>query len=213
MMEKANRYGNLIEALDTLQYRGVQHLRYLEVGTYNGVRAGQLLENWLGRNDRTTATYYGFDLFAVLSEEMRKTEFSKSKPTPPRDVARENILFRLKFIKHAVKRCDINLFQGNTRETLPKVCSRFPEMSLIFIDGGHSLETIRSDWNAVKNLMGFNTVVLFDDFYEGRDDVGCLSLIRELSDASNYCVEKLGPVDHVDSTGLDIRMIKVTLAS
>jgi hypothetical protein len=39
----------------------------------------------------------------------------------------------------------IFLFKGDTREVLPKVVNTLPMMDFIFIDSGHSLETIEND--------------------------------------------------------------------
>jgi predicted O-methyltransferase YrrM len=60
-----------------------------------------------------------------------------------------------------------NLIQGNTRITLP---AHEGEYDFAFIDGGHSVETIRSDWENVKRLMKPGGVVVFDDYYEGMPE-------------------------------------------
>jgi len=59
-----------------------------------------------------------------------------------------------------------------------------PNVDLAFIDGGHSIETIRNDYEAVKGAK----VVVLDDFYVPQDDepditkFGCNALLSELDD-------------------------------
>jgi hypothetical protein len=57
----------------------------------------------------------------------------------------------------------IFLFKGDTREVLPKVVNTLPMMDFIFIDGGHSLETMENDWRYAQVVMGLNTFVVFDE--------------------------------------------------
>ena len=69
---------------------------------------------------------------------------------------------------------DYQLTAGNTRETLKDMAVDFA-----FIDGGHSIETIRGDYEALK----YSRFILFDDYYEGGIDIekfGCNEIIRPL---------------------------------
>lgn len=193
-----SRYDNLKAALEEIRRRGTRHLRLLEVGTYDGVRGASLLRHWMGHDDKFTAEYHGFDLFEGLTEEMSKAELSKSK-LPPSAI---EVLNRLT----QVPRAAVKLYKGNTRTTLPEQAENLPEMSLIFVDGGHSLETIESDWNSIRGLIGPETIVLFDDYYENRSDFGCKPLIQGLR---GYTVELLDPVDHIPQNDLRIRMARV----
>jgi hypothetical protein len=49
-------------------------------------------------------------------------------------------------------------------------------MDLIFIDGGHRLETVWSDWLGVQPLLDENTLVRFDDYWN-REQAGCKTLV------------------------------------
>lgn len=197
-----SRYDNLTVALDNLRVNHrVTHLRFLEVGTYDGVRATQLLRRWLGFGEKFTAEYHGFDLFEFLTPQMSKAELSKSK-LPPSSL---EVMKRM----NGLPRTTVKLYKGNTRETLPKSAEELPPMNLIFVDGGHSLETIESDWNAVKQLLDPQTIVLFDDYYENRDDFGCKPLICGLH--LPYRTTLLEPVDYIEHNNLRIRMARVTL--
>jgi hypothetical protein len=136
---------------------------------------------------------------------MSKAELSKSKLPPSEDEV-------LKAMRQAVSsRAKIQLHKGNTRETLAFAAKVLPEMSLIYVDGGHSLETIASDWEHVRQLMMHGTQVIFDDYYENRTDYGCKTLIDGLAAQKVYKVQLLDPVDVIEQNGLEIRMAKVTL--
>lgn len=213
-----NRYQNLFEAIKEIRKSGKTHLRLLEVGTYDGVRACQLLGTWFAEGKDLSATYVGFDLFEDMTQELTAAELSKSRlPPSAREVVRR--------IASAVPKASVKLQKGNTRDSLPRYVAENPQpFDLIFIDGGHSLDTIASDWNAVKELMDYNTIVLFDDYYENREDFGCrpqLGLIEQIARhdtaggeapfVPKYAVTVLDPMDVVPHTQLDIRMAKVKL--
>ena len=77
---------------------------------------------------------------------------------------------------------------------MPKVISELPIMDLVFIDGGHSIETIENDWKFTQKLMDKETIVIFDDFWTGiwgqRKDAGCQNLVNKL-DKSMFDVKIL----------------------
>lgn len=205
-MTQAGRYRNLDLALDELARRSLPALRYLDIGTYDGVRAAQLLRRWYAETGRPWH-YYGFDLFEHLTPEKAKQELAKSRLPPP-------LVEVHKRLSAVPGKAHLALFAGDTRELLPRMVPNFPAMDLIFLDGGHSLETVRSDWEAIQPLMRpGHTVVLLDDYYENRDDVGCRRLVDQLRrpPQSRYSIELLEPVDRYDHTRLTIRMVKIAL--
>ncbi len=131
--------------------------------------------------------YFGFDLFEDLSEDLLRKEGSK-KP-PPYSV-----------VQHKLEKtgANIRLFKGDTKITLPRFISGIGEVDFIFIDGGHSVETIRSDWNHVKELMGKDTVAIFDDYYVNENPeiagLGCQAIVDHL-DQDLFDVNLLEPTD------------------
>ena len=74
-----------------------------------------------------------------------------------------------------------------------------------------TIEEKTIDWNNLSKFVLSKTVVLFDDYYDNRDDVGCKQLITKLDDDSDFLVKYLYPVDIINS--LQIRMVKVQRAS
>jgi predicted O-methyltransferase YrrM len=155
------RYKYLLEIIKNHKVKKI-----MEIGTWNGNHALQMIEEAKKYSSLETIQYYGFDLFESLDNKTTLKEFAK---TPP---LLEVVCKKLK--KTNVK---INLYQGFTQDTLPKVISKLPKMDFIFIDGGHSIETIKSDWQYVKRVMNEDTIVIFDDYWN-IDNSGCKEVIE-----------------------------------
>jgi len=128
--------------------------RILEIGTWNGNRAIEMCQ--------FGAEYVGFDLFEEATDETDAEEMNVKAHHNVGDV-------REKLIEAGVV---ANLIPGNTNETLPayRENSGGCPFDFAFIDGGHSIETIQSDWNTVRHLMKPGGLVVFDDYYEGPID-------------------------------------------
>lgn len=142
----AGRYRLIPFLIDAVQPQSI-----IEVGTWNGHRARQMLSRALLHKD--SVNYLGFDLFEAGSTDD--------------DVREKNVKphFSLEAVNATlVDFCESNsgatfqLVPGDTRKTL-KEC----RADLVFIDGGHSVETIRSDYAGVAG----SRYVLFDDYYHG----------------------------------------------
>lgn len=125
----------------------------MEIGTWNGGRALEMIEQV------PHAKYYGFDLFETANNETDE----KEKNVKPHHKA-DDIAGLLQ-----VNKVHAELYAGDTKETLPIFLEKHGENSIdfAFIDGGHSVETIRSDWENVKKAIKKGGVVVFDDWYEG----------------------------------------------
>ena len=153
------RYEHLLQAI-----REKQPTAIMEIGVWNGMRALSML------NLAPKAKYYGFDLFEDATAQTDKEELN-SKPHN----AMQTVWDRLTGF-------DVALVKGNTRETLPL----FNEpVDFVFIDGGHSVETIRSDWENVKRVIVPGARVFFDDYLTATPiDYsslwGCNAVVKDL---------------------------------
>lgn len=151
------RYDQLLRAVREKQPKAI-----LEVGTWNGERALQML------NIAPDAVYYGFDLF--------------EDATPETDAEELNVKAHHYIERVAMKLGErAHLFKGNTRETL----KAFNEpVDFVWLDGGHSVETIRSDWENVKRVLTPDAWVFLDDYYTGPEidtsRFGCNQLVADL---------------------------------
>lgn len=203
--KRFDRYEALYAVAEDIIAERRDGMVFLEVGTYDGARAIDLGKFWKEQTG-TPFIYIGFDLFEDMDPVTNAAELSKSRLPPSREYVSTKMLA-------ADIRCQ--LVQGNTRETIPNFVTNYhpnsPKPDFIYIDGGHSLATIQSDWESLLPLIQPSTYVLFDDYYENRDDFGCKQLITKLQSDSKFKVKLLDPVDTIPQNGLRIRMVLVRL--
>ncbi len=173
--------------------------RIMEIGTWNGSHAVAMIEAAKKHWSPEEIEYYGFDLFEDIDESTVEAEVSKSPP-PMNEVKK-------KLEKTGAR---IMLYRGNTLHTLPEVVKNFPKMDFIFIDGGHSLETVQNDWDCSSQLMHDQTVLIFDDYWN-REDSGCKKIVDSIN-RKEFLVEILKPTDKFkkDWGILCINFVKVT---
>jgi hypothetical protein len=77
---------------------------------------------------------------------------------------------------------------GTSQATLSSINEKF---DLVYIDGDHSYEATKYDWNATKDK--FNSFLLFDDYHmQSKNDPGikCNRLIDEINESDVDCDEK-----------------------
>ena len=147
----------------------------LEVGTYKGYRAIDMSARAIQYN---SVHYYGYDLFEDITPKMQVAEFSHDDWGIESEVRKELSQFRLDCLLNNKNTFNYTLIRGNTRETLVN-CD---PVDFVWLDGGHAIETIISDYNNVKE----SKCIVFDDYWEyisnfSPDDiVGCNSLIDQL---------------------------------
>ncbi len=171
--------------------------RIMEVGTWTGDRALTMIKLAKRYHGTKDISYYGFDLFGQMTTEIFTGEKSKWPPTQ-----------KEAYDKLSATGASIHLFQGDTIKVLPEVVSKLPKMDFIFIDGGHSLETIANDWYWSSQLMDNKTVVVFDDYWLDRTDAGCKVTIDSI-DRSKYHVVLWPIVDKFKKTNFGPRGIKL----
>jgi predicted O-methyltransferase YrrM len=159
------RYSYLTEAAAKYKPK-----RIMEIGVFNGENSLRIINEALKNG---AVEYYGFDLFDELSEDKFSMELAKH-PHSMSDMQK-------KLDKTGAK---ITLIKGDTNKTLPEAAKSLPKMDLIFIDGGHSLETINNDWLYSEKMLADNGAIIFDDYWN-RTDAGCKPLIDAL-DRNKY---------------------------
>ena len=153
----------------------------MEIGTYDGKHALEMIQ-LAKKFHGNQVEYYGFDLFGMMNNAILEKEAAKQP------ITRQETLEKLGKTK-----CKITLFKGFTRKSLPQNINKLPKMDLIFIDGGHSIQTIQNDWLFSQKLMHQDSIVVFDDYWN-RDKAGCKTVIRDI-DRSKYRVEILPITD------------------
>lgn len=168
-----DRYPNLYK---TIKESGATKL--MEIGTWNGDHGKEMIITAQLRSPKKKISYYGFDLFELMDKDNFEKEYAKIPPSM--NEVKEKL---------SATGANVKLFKGNTNKTLPENYKKLPKMDFIFIDGGHSVDTIKNDWKYSEKLMHKDTVVIFDDYFRNTEDdvkgVGCQYLIDKL-DTKTY---------------------------
>ena len=192
-LSEFKRYSNLLQIILKIKPK-----KLLEIGIYKGFRSLEMIK--AAKSFNSEIKFYGFDMFEMFYD--KKNILSSELSKKPKS---------MKIIKELLEtHARIKLIKGNTLKTLPS----FPKknkIDFIFIDGGHSVKTIRNDWNQSKKLMHKNTVVVFDDFYSGDKNLikkfGCNKIIESLP--NNYLVEYLKPKDYIPHLKVHVQLVKI----
>lgn len=121
----------------------------VETGTHRGRSAEYMCTQAL--KHRQDVEFHGYDLFELATEATHQTEINgKGAGSFDRAQAR---LDRLHRQYPQFKFC---LYRGFTTDTLISPI----QADLVYIDGGHSTETVMHDWSMVKH----SRAVVFDDY-------------------------------------------------
>lgn len=190
---KPQRYENLLRLIDEIRPG-----RILEIGVWRCHQALAMIER--AQAYQETVEYWGFDLFEPMSDEMKTLETAKSRPALSLEAATALL---------ATTGAEIHLTKGNTRQTLPQKISSMPPMDFIFIDGGHSVATIKSDWLQVAHLMHGRTVAVLDDVYPDDRSIGAQAVVDIISDHPAYVTRLLEPVDEIHGRRIQLAEIRV----
>ena len=160
-----SRYKELIARFDSHQPE-----RMLEIGVWKGDRAEMCLS--LGRR---LVEYVGFDLFDEMTDQCHESEGMGNCFAQPLDAVRSRLLEKKR--EHTTLR----LVKGDTQVTLPAfLASSKVKYDFVFVDGGHSCDTIASDWRYVSQLLAVQGVCIFDDYYLETDAIGAKMLVDHL---------------------------------
>ena len=162
--------------------------RLMEIGTWTGQRALSMIRTAHERNPESP-DYIGFDLFELANHDKLVAEGTASKPPPS-----ANSVFK----KLDATGAGLSIIRGDTKTTLGQNHNR-STYDFIFIDGGHSWETIENDWKEAQNYAHDGTVFLLDDYYYNDPDevkgIGCQKLVQSLMDKGNWIITMLSPVE------------------
>jgi hypothetical protein len=193
------RYKQLIDIVQRKKPKSI-----MEIGVYTGQRALEMIEAASACCDREEITYYGFDLFEMIDLSIVSSELSK-KPLTEEAIKKKLYKSGAKFF----------LYKGFSNNTLPIFIAKNDlVIDFVFVDGGHAIETIHSDWLNIKQVMSDHTIVIFDDYYVSSplysEKFGCNNLIENL-DQNEYNYEILPIVDRFNKPEgeFNVAMVKV----
>ena len=144
----------------------------LEIGVFCGVTSRNICE-LLKTNFGSDFRYYGLDLFGSTKtssvDEIEPKFLENQKFSNPLKtiyynfVKKENLNSKIS-VENFLKKFsqNIELIEGDTRVTLEKV--PLSEIDFVFLDGGHSYDTVLSDLQKLYDNMKNNSKIVCDDF-------------------------------------------------
>jgi len=148
--------------------------KFLEIGIFHGVTARNLCE-LMFKNHKYDFHYIGIDIFMEnekyegevvpvykFNNPMKNFYFKYIKRQNPYSIEAVSDLLS-KFNKN------IQLIKGNTNEVLKNL--NIKNIEYIFIDGGHSYETVKNDLFYSKKFLSKNGTILCDDYNLGHTGV------------------------------------------
>ena len=172
-MQPKSRYDVLIKLIQAHKPKTI-----VEVGTWTGLRAVEMLR--AARQVQKRVAYIGYDLFEDATAETDTAELNVKPHSTLAEVEKSLTAFA-----KSLKGVSVTLIKGNTRDTLHSkdALQGLKKPILAFIDGGHSLDTIRGDYKALKAA----DIIVFDDFYNkdekglcpDTEKFGCNKVIKE----------------------------------
>lgn len=163
---RVNFYGGRYSQIPAL-LRQMLPSEIIEVGTWSGWRAVQMATISLSQG--RPVHYKGYDVFETFTTEFDTKEMNVKPHFSHKEVSR-----LLSLVAEIYPRFTFELIQGDTNTTLRDEAAEF-----VFLDGGHSVETIRSDFAAVRG----SDVILLDDYYAGGIDTtafGCNLVLESI---------------------------------
>ena len=146
---------------------------FLEIGVFTGVTARNVCE-LLSLINHNNFFYYGIDLFEDYQEAVSKEfipkflsenqNFSNPFKSFVYNFLLKEKLNSLKSVTKFLKKFqnNIKLMKGNSLEILPKIDLKIFDM--IFVDGGHSYETVKSEMDYILNNIKNSCLVVCDDY-------------------------------------------------
>lgn len=124
------------------------------------MNGGRAIEMALAAFEHTDKVHYtGFDLFEDATEESDEYEMN-TKPHNMVEAVSQRLTEFAEKMKEKDKEFTFNLYKGDTKETLP-ACKEAQEADFAYIDGGHSYETVKSDYENLNKV----PIMVFDDFF------------------------------------------------
>ncbi len=144
----------------------------LEIGVFCGVTSRNICE-LLRTNYGSDFRYYGLDLFGSTKvssvDEIEPKFLENQKFSNPLKtiyynyIKKENLNSKIS-VQNFLKKFsqNIELIEGDTRVTLQKV--PLSKIDFVFLDGGHSYDTVISDLQKLFDCMENNSKIVCDDF-------------------------------------------------
>tara|TARA_B100000767_G_scaffold165444_1_gene154980 strand:- start:248 stop:877 length:630 start_codon:yes stop_codon:yes gene_type:complete len=171
---------------------------FLEVGVFQGVTSRNVCEK-LNINNNGNFSFHGIDIFedSNINVDNKEMTHKHSKLSNPFKHLLFNIilkknLFSIKSIYKFLNKFkdNVHLYKGYSNTELPKI--DLSKIDMVFLDGGHSYETVSSDLSLILKEIKKGKVIICDDY-----------------DQKNYGVKKA--VDELENLVSEIKKLNKRL--
>ena len=194
-----------IESANTLldQIEIYKPKNFLEVGVFQGVTSRNVCKK-LNIINNGNFLFHGIDIF----EDTNKTIDNKEMTTKHNKLSNpfKHLLFNIILKKDLFSinsiyefldkyKDNVHLYKGFSHTELPKV--DLSEIDMIFLDGGHSYETVSSDLSLILKKIKKGKVIICDDY--DQTSYGVKKAVDELKDQVSEIKE------------LNKRLVKITV--
>jgi len=170
----------------------------LEIGVFCGVTSRNICE-FLNKKNKDDFQYYGLDLFGSEKKEeideieplfLKNQNFSNPlKKIYYNYILKEN-LNSIESVSKLLQKFsnNIHLIKGDTKDTLKEV--PLGKIDFVFLDGGHSYETVTSDLTILYNGLQKNSYILCDDYYGSFEIKEVSSAIEDFCKKNNLVIDQ-----------------------
>ncbi len=166
-------------------------VNFLEVGVLEGATSRNVCE-LLNNINEGKFNYVGIDLFTDTNDNNEFTPISVKISNPLKWIyfklilrmnpnSKDCVAYLLKKFKKS-----INLYKGYSKDLLQQI--DLNKFNFVFLDGGHSYETVKDDLNLLKQKLSYNSIIICDDY--NILQYGVKKAVDEIKDEFYY--ENLG---------------------
>ena len=143
---------------------------FLEIGILEGVTSRNVCE-YLNKINNGDFNFIGVDLFGDDLIENNKKEFTpiSYKINNPLRWIYFKIILRMdpnskECVEYLLKKFQktVKIFKGYSKDVLRKIDLK--SIDFVFLDGGHSYETVKEDLNILTSNLKKNSVIICDDY-------------------------------------------------
>lgn len=167
---------------------------FLEVGVFQGVTSRNVCE-LLNKIHQKKFKYIGIDLFIPSNENEVNSDFTPihKRISNPFKNFYFNYILKIdltsyegvsKFLNKFKN--NIELLKGSSNSALKKI--NLKEVDFVFLDGGHSYETVKNDLNILLNSLNKSKIIICDDY--DQKFYGVKKAVDEI-DKNKFKVSKL----------------------
>ena len=167
---------------------------FLEIGVLEGVTSRNVCEQ-LNQINNGNFNYFGIDLFGDDLTQNNRKEFTpiSYKINNPLKWIYFKIILRMdpnskECVKYLLKKFknNVKILQGYSKNILSKMDLRI--IDFVFLDGGHSYETVKNDLDLLTTNLKKNSIIICDDY--NINHYGVKKAVDEIK--NNFIFKDLG---------------------